>query len=53
MDVVHVGYSGPMAALDDLAAVRIDFYFVPVTPALPLIVQGKAVPLAVSMHTRL
>jgi tripartite-type tricarboxylate transporter receptor subunit TctC len=53
MDVVHVGYSGPTAALDDLAAGRIDFYFVPVTPALPLIVQGKAVPLAVSMHTRL
>jgi tripartite-type tricarboxylate transporter receptor subunit TctC len=53
MDVVHVGYSGPTAALDDLAAGRIDFYFVPITPALPLIVQGKAVPLAVSMHTRL
>ena len=53
MDVVHVGYSGPAAALDDLAAGRIDFYFVPVTPALPLIVQGKAVPLAVSTPNRL
>lgn len=53
MDVVHVGYSGPTAALDDLAAGRIDFYFVPVTPALPLIVQGKAVPLAVSTSNRL
>jgi len=53
MDVAHVAYSGPTAALDDLAAGRIDFYFVPVTPALPLIVQGKAVPLAVSMSNRL
>jgi tripartite-type tricarboxylate transporter receptor subunit TctC len=53
MDVVHVGYSGPTAALDDLAAGRTDFYFVPVTPALPLIVQGKAVPLAVSTPNRL
>jgi tripartite-type tricarboxylate transporter receptor subunit TctC len=53
MDVAHVGYSGPTAALDDLAAGRIDFYFVPVTPALPLIVQGKAVPLAVSTRNRL
>ncbi len=49
----HIAYSEPTAALDDLTAGRIDFYFVPVTPALPLIVQGKAVPLAVSTPKRL
>jgi tripartite-type tricarboxylate transporter receptor subunit TctC len=53
LDVAHVARSGPTETLDDLAAGRIDFYFVPVTPALPLIVQGKAVPLAVSMRNRL
>jgi tripartite-type tricarboxylate transporter receptor subunit TctC len=53
LDVARVTYSGPSDALADLAAGRIDFYFVPVTPALPLIMQGKAVPLAVSTRSRL
>jgi tripartite-type tricarboxylate transporter receptor subunit TctC len=53
LDIAHVAYAGPAEALDGLAAGRIDFYFVPVTPALPLIVQGKAVPLAVSTSNRL
>ena len=53
LNVVHVSYSGAAAAIADLAAGRIDFYFVPVTPALPLITQGKAVPLAVSTPDRL
>jgi tripartite-type tricarboxylate transporter receptor subunit TctC len=53
LDVARVLYSGPAEALDALAAGRIDYYFVPVTPALPLIVQGKAVPLAVSTPNRL
>jgi tripartite-type tricarboxylate transporter receptor subunit TctC len=53
LDVVHVPYSGAADALADLAAGRIDFYFVPVIPALPLITQGKAVPLAVSTPERL
>jgi tripartite-type tricarboxylate transporter receptor subunit TctC len=53
LDVARVIYSGPAEMLDDLAAGRIDFYFVPVTPALPLIVQGKAVPLAVTTPKRL
>jgi tripartite-type tricarboxylate transporter receptor subunit TctC len=51
--VTHVPYSGAAEALAALTAGRIDFYFVPVTPALPLITQGKAVPLAVSTVTRL
>jgi tripartite-type tricarboxylate transporter receptor subunit TctC len=49
----HVGYSAPSEALENLAAGRIDFYFVPVSPALPLIAQGKAVPLGVSAPHRL
>ena len=53
IEVAHVARSGPTEALNDLAAGRTDFYFLPVTPALPLIVQGKAVPLAVSTRNRL
>jgi tripartite-type tricarboxylate transporter receptor subunit TctC len=53
LKAVHIPYSGAAEALADLAAGRIDFYFVPVMPALPLITQGKAVPLAVSTGTRL
>jgi tripartite-type tricarboxylate transporter receptor subunit TctC len=51
--VGHVAYSGAAEAIADLAAGRIDFYFVPVTPALPLIVQGKGIALAVSTPDRL
>ena len=51
--VGHTAYPGAAEALADLAAGRIDFYFVPVTPALPLIVQGKGVALAVSTPDRL
>jgi tripartite-type tricarboxylate transporter receptor subunit TctC len=53
IEAVHVVFAGAAAALHDLSGGRIDFYFVPVTPALPLIVQGKAVPLAVSTPNRL
>jgi tripartite-type tricarboxylate transporter receptor subunit TctC len=52
LDVQHIAYGGPVEALNDLAAGRIDFYFVPITPALPLAAQGKAVPLAVSTTLR-
>lgn len=53
LDVVHVAYPGPTEALTDLAAGRVDFYFVPVTPALPLITEGRALALAVSTPMRL
>jgi tripartite-type tricarboxylate transporter receptor subunit TctC len=52
LDVQHIAYGGPVEALNDLATGRIDFYFVPITPALPLAAQGKAVPLAVSTTMR-
>ena len=53
LNVGHIAYSGAAAALADLTAGRIDFYFVPVTPGLPLIVEGKAVALAVTTTDRL
>jgi tripartite-type tricarboxylate transporter receptor subunit TctC len=53
LNIVHVSYSDAAAAIADLSAGHLDFYFVPVTPALPLITQGKAVPLAVSTPDRL
>ena len=53
LNVQHVPYPGPAEALADLTAGRIDFYFIPITPALPLITEGKVVPLAVSTPNRL
>ena len=53
LDVQHVAYPGPRQALADLTAGRVDFYFIPVTPALPLISEGRVVPLAVSTPHRL
>jgi tripartite-type tricarboxylate transporter receptor subunit TctC len=52
LNVQHIAYSEPIAALNDLAAGLIDFYFVPIPPALPLAAQGKLVPLAVSTTAR-
>ena len=53
LPVGHVAYSGAAEALADLAAGRIDFYFMPVTPALPLIVEGRGIAIAVSTPDRL
>jgi len=52
LNVQHIPYRGPFEALNDLTAGRIDFYFVPIAPALPLAAQGKVVPLAVSTTAR-
>ncbi len=46
VDVQHVPYRGPVEALGDLMAGRVDFYFVPIPPAQPLIRQSKVVALA-------
>jgi tripartite-type tricarboxylate transporter receptor subunit TctC len=53
LTVQHVAYAGPGEALTDLTAGRVDFYFIPVTPALPLITEGRVLPLAVSTPHRL
>jgi tripartite-type tricarboxylate transporter receptor subunit TctC len=49
---LHVPYRGPNEALADVITGRIDFYFLPITPALPLINDGKLVALAVSTASR-
>ena len=52
LDVQHIPYRGPVEALADLMTGRIDFYSLPIVPALPLIKQGKVVALAVSTPQR-
>lgn len=52
LDVKSVAYSGPVEAIDDLAAGKIDFYFFPMAPAVPLVLQHKAIPLAVTTPNR-
>jgi tripartite-type tricarboxylate transporter receptor subunit TctC len=52
VNVQHIPYRGPTEALADLMTGRIDFYFLPIAPALPLIKQGKIIALAVSTPTR-
>jgi tripartite-type tricarboxylate transporter receptor subunit TctC len=52
LQVQHIPYRGPTEALADLMTGRIDFYFLPIAPALPLIKQGKVIALAVSTPKR-
>jgi tripartite-type tricarboxylate transporter receptor subunit TctC len=51
-DGVHVPDKGAPDALRDVVAGRIDFYFSPLLPALPLIRDGQLVALAVSSSRR-
>jgi tripartite-type tricarboxylate transporter receptor subunit TctC len=51
-EALHVPYKGPNEALADVVTGRIDFYFLPIAPALPLIRDGKLVALAVSTRAR-
>ena len=48
----HVPYKGGAEALTDLLGGRIDFYFCPISTALPYIHDGRLVPLVVSTPTR-
>jgi tripartite-type tricarboxylate transporter receptor subunit TctC len=50
--VEHIPFRGPTEAFTEVMAGRIDFYFVPIAPALPVIDLGKVVPLAVSTPKR-
>jgi tripartite-type tricarboxylate transporter receptor subunit TctC len=52
IDVQHIPYKGPVEALADVMTGRVDFYFLPLAPALPLIGQGKVAALAVSTPKR-
>src|SRR5262249_44345948 len=48
----HVPFRGPNEALTEVLAGRIDFYFLPIAPALPLVKNGQLVALAVSTPQR-
>jgi tripartite-type tricarboxylate transporter receptor subunit TctC len=48
----HVPFKGPVEALSEVMAGRIDFYFLPIAPALNLINEGKIRALAVSTAKR-
>jgi tripartite-type tricarboxylate transporter receptor subunit TctC len=48
----HVPFRGPNEALAEVIAGRIDFYFLPIAPALPLVKSGQLVALAVSTPQR-
>lgn len=48
----HVPFKSQPAAMTEVMTGRVDFYFCPVFPALPLIQAGKLVPLAVSGSKR-
>jgi tripartite-type tricarboxylate transporter receptor subunit TctC len=47
----HIPFKGP-EALNELMAGRIDFYFLPLAPAVGVVTQGKVIPLAVSTAKR-
>jgi len=49
----HVPFKGPVEALTEVMAGRIDYYFLPISPALPLIKEGQVTALAVSSDQRI
>lgn len=51
-EAVHIPYKGGAEALADVLGGRVDFYFCPISTALPLINDGRVVALAVSTAVR-
>lgn len=51
-EATHIPYKGGAEALTDLLGGRIDFYFCPISTALPLIRDGRLTALAISTPTR-
>ncbi|MGA9949010.1 MAG: tripartite tricarboxylate transporter substrate binding protein [Xanthobacteraceae bacterium] len=51
-EATHIPYKGGAEALTDLLGGRIDFYFCPISTALPLIHDGRLIALAISTPTR-
>jgi tripartite-type tricarboxylate transporter receptor subunit TctC len=52
MTVQHIPFRGPIEAFSEVMAGRVDFYYLPISPALPHIKNGKVVALAVSTPQR-
>ena len=48
----HIPFRGPAEAFAEVMAGRIDFYFLPIAPALPMVADGKLMALAVSTPER-
>jgi tripartite-type tricarboxylate transporter receptor subunit TctC len=48
----HIPFKGPVEAMTEVMAGRIQYYFLPISPAMGAIGAGKVVPLAVSTPTR-
>ena len=53
IDVQQIPFRGVQEALTELLAGRVDFFFTPVLPAMPLIRDGRILPLAVSSTKRI
>jgi tripartite-type tricarboxylate transporter receptor subunit TctC len=51
-EAVHIPYKGGAEALADVLGGRVDFYFCPISTALPFIRDGRVVALAVSTAMR-
>lgn len=51
-EAVHIPYKGGAEALADVISGRADFYFCPISTALPFIMDGRVAALAVSTPTR-
>ncbi len=52
INVQHIPFRGPVEAFTEVMSGRVDFYFLPIAPALPNIQNGKVVALAVSTPGR-
>jgi tripartite-type tricarboxylate transporter receptor subunit TctC len=52
INVQHIPFRGPVEAFTEVMTGRVDYYYLPITPALPNIREGKIVALAVSTPQR-
>jgi tripartite-type tricarboxylate transporter receptor subunit TctC len=52
INVQHIPFRGPVEAFTEVMTGRVDFYYLPIVPALPHIRDGKVVALAVSTPQR-
>jgi tripartite-type tricarboxylate transporter receptor subunit TctC len=52
INVQHIPFRGPVEAFTEVMTGRVDFYYLPLAPALPHIRDGKVVALAVSTPKR-
>ena len=52
LNVQHIPFRGPVEAFTEVISGRVDFYYLPIAPALPNIKEGKVAALAVSTPQR-